>query len=696
MVKSKASLKDNNLLLYLLIFVLTVPLLFSSKFLDIYVAKNFSLYLLVIILFLGWLLWQRKPQFYLSVWWPFLAFLAIFLLLATVFSINPASSLVGVYYNWQGLLMFFVLALVYFLALQINWGEASLQTLFVAFIAVAAGIALVALANFSYKYLALNTVKREAGVFPWPTVLALYLGQILPLALVLLVKTKKNWQKLLLFFALVLIFAALVITFSRTAWLLSLIMVTVVIFLYQNKKLFFMVLLVLLLVFAFLATVTGRESNATVNIKARALSIFLGKSYTDRLQFWKSAVGLVKERPFFGFGPDTFKTVYKRHESLVLSRLSLTPKHPHNFYLFLAASAGLPVLLLFVFFYLLAVYQGFRSKNFYQQALSLSLINGLLFNFFIQWPAYLLSIPFLFLAINTNKILVTTKPLFFRLGKFLLLIVSLLFLYLSLQHLIGNFYFTQGLTAKNLSKKFLLFQQAAKINPQVSFYWLEAANFSTSINLPYERELKIVHDWQKNHPFDEKAYFKEAWLKWHYKRDFGALRLINKALKLRFYFFEARLLKAEILIAQNRLKNAEQDLKIAAKQRTTKSRLYFKVYFLKGSLFLAKKRYKAAENQLYLSLKLNPNAPETHAALAELYLSTNQKEQALKHANLAVYLNQFASKFYRAHMYFLMGRFYYKVGNIKLAKQLLQQAVALNSQVALYQRQLKQVLQAKI
>lgn len=688
MVKAKVNSKGNSFLLYLLIFVLTAPLLFSSKLLDIYVAKNFSLYLLVIILFLGWLIWQREPQFYITSQWLLLLLLALFLLLATIFSINPAASLVGIYYNWQGLLMFFVLALVYLLALQINWDEDNLQALFVAFIVVAVSIALVAIVNFSYKYIALNTVKREAGVFPWPTVLALYLGQVLPLALVLLVRVKKSWQKLGLFFALMLIFAAIILTFSRTAWLLSILMVAVVIFQYQNKKLFFTALLILLLVFVVLAKVTGKQSNPSVNIKERALSIFLGKSYNDRLQFWESAVGLIKERPVFGFGPDTFGTVYKRYESLQLSRLGLSPKHTHNFYLFLASTAGVPSLILFILLYILAVYQGFKSENFYCQALSLSLVSSLFFNFFIQWPSYLLSISVLFLAINTRKSLIKTKPVF-SLGKILAFLACLFFLYLTVQHLLGNYYFTQGLLTKNLNKKFLLLQQAAEMNPKVNFYWLKTTNAATLINLPYEKQLKLVRAWQKNHPWESKAYFQEAWLNWNYRRDITAIKPVNKALKRDFYFFKARLLKAEILIAQRRLKEAEQELKLAAKIRTNRSRLYFRVPYLKGLLFLAGKKYTIAKDQLNLSLKLNPNDAQTHAALAELFLLTHQKEEAVKHAGAAVYLNQFAEKLSRAHTYFLMGRFYDKVGNVKLAQQLLNQAVAFSPKVALYRQELK-------
>lgn len=692
MVKAKVSSKENSFLLYLLIFVLTAPLIFSSKLLDIYVAKNFSLYFLVIILFLGWLLSPRKPQFYLSSQWPLLALLATFLLLATVFSVNPAVSLVGIYYNWQGLLMFFVLALVYFLALQINWDEAKLQILLFVFIAVATSIALVAVVNFGYKYLLLKTVKREAAVFPWPTILAFYLGQILPLALVLLVKTKKSWQKLLLFLALMLIFAATVLTFSRTSWILSIMMVTAVIFLHQNKKLFFTVLLILLLVFVVLAKVTGNQTNSTVNIKERALSVFLGKSYSDRLQFWKTAVSLVKERPFFGFGPDTFRTVYTRKESLEGARLQLIPKHPHNFYLFLAATAGMPTLLLFIVLYLLAVYQGFKG-NFYQQALSLSLINSLFFNFFIQWPAYLLATSVLFLAINTSKSLIKIKPLFFSLSRFLALLVSFFFLYLTVQHLLGNFYFTQGKTTKNLNDKFLLFQQATKTNPYVNFYWLKMAKVAASLNLPYEKQLKLVHAWQKNHSFESRPFFKEAWLKWYYSRDASALKLVNKALKRQFYFFEARLLKVEILLAQNRLKKAKQELKLVAEQMPTENSLYLRVPFLRGMLYLAEKSLPKAKEQFNLSLKHNPNAPETHAALAELYLLANQKEEALKHADLAVYLNKFTKKIYRAHTYFLMGRFYSKVGNLKQAQWLLKQAVTFNPKVALYQQELKRLNQ---
>lgn len=66
-----------------------------------------------------------------------------------------------------------------------------------------------------------------------------------------------------------------------------------------------------------------------------------------RLQYWESTLDIIVDFPLFGCGPGNFQSTYPRY---MLPEASELIADPHNFILEIAATAGLPALVLFIAF----------------------------------------------------------------------------------------------------------------------------------------------------------------------------------------------------------------------------------------------------------------------------------------------------------------------------------------------------------
>ena len=73
-----------------------------------------------------------------------------------------------------------------------------------------------------------------------------------------------------------------------------------------------------------------------------------GSSVSERAQFWRQSVELMKQKPFYGWGPYSFRFIHQRLQTGVLQ----TSDHPHNLFLKLAVERGVLASLLFLAFLL--------------------------------------------------------------------------------------------------------------------------------------------------------------------------------------------------------------------------------------------------------------------------------------------------------------------------------------------------------
>jgi len=213
------------------------------------------------------------------------------------------------------------------------------------------------------------TALRATGPFPDPHMFAFYLGLSFPIALLSLFSAKSQKWQVLYGGATVLVFLALLLSFSRGAY--AGLFLAGTIFLMQvkikdwSKKKKWMTALILLLLFGG-AVWSGAG--------ARFLSSFSEKdgSNQERLRLWSEAVGHITERPFLGVGLGNYPF-------LVDPRASYRdPIYAHSLYLDIAVELGLLGLLAFLGLLFLALFSSWRlwqsENNKQAQAVFLALV----------------------------------------------------------------------------------------------------------------------------------------------------------------------------------------------------------------------------------------------------------------------------------------------------------------------------------
>ncbi|HEY9765159.1 MAG TPA: O-antigen ligase family protein, partial [Chroococcales cyanobacterium] len=170
---------------------------------------------------------------------------------------------------------------------------------------------------------------RANSIFFHPNILAGYLLLAIGIGFFLLERAQTLRSRWLLGGGLGLIFVCLVLTQSRSAWIGAALAIAAI-GARAGRKVFLGILAgTLAAVALFFHSVLRRLGTLF------SLDFF---SNANRLRAWKSALRMISERPFFGFGPGTWGKVYPSfRDPLELEHLP----HAHNMYLHLGAEYGL-------------------------------------------------------------------------------------------------------------------------------------------------------------------------------------------------------------------------------------------------------------------------------------------------------------------------------------------------------------------
>ena len=273
----------------------------------------------------------RSTLFHTRIFWAVLALLG-WIVLATVLSVHPPTSLLGKYARFEGLISFFSYAALFFLAVQVLRTAGQRRAL--ARSAVLAG-ALVAFYGV-LQYLGLDPITwgqlpfasgRAFSTFGNPDLLGTYL--VLPLLVapaLALTEDRTGWRVAygLCFFLLA---AAWVVAFTRGAWIggiVGLALLTVAVVRGRVRLLAgdLVSLAVAVGVVAVLVVRSLGSSSEVTNVASRFRSILdtgSGSALTRR-EIWKSALEMVRDRPLVGHGPDTFRLVFRQYETAAYSR----------------------------------------------------------------------------------------------------------------------------------------------------------------------------------------------------------------------------------------------------------------------------------------------------------------------------------------------------------------------------------------
>ncbi|MEW5705935.1 MAG: O-antigen ligase family protein [Actinomycetota bacterium] len=374
--------QSDSLIYYGLIFTAAIiAIVFSPTVADTFgVPKFITTFAGSTLLLTIWLvnmLRQQKPRVLKTgANLPIILFLIINVT-STVFSTSWTTSLVGHYSRFDGLLSIIAYAIVFFLSTQVFPGKTS-RVIF-ALKAITITATLVSIYGL-LQYFGLDPAPWQSGIFELnrsfstfgnPVHLGSYLVMILPLALSLVLTTKKPAQAILFGLCFLLIAASTITTFSRGAWIASIISLLAFILIgkqslsdIQKKRLFIGISVLLLAVI--IISVTSASTGDVTSVGGR-LKSFLelgGPSGISRLEIWKGALHMVADRPLTGFGIDTFRSAFFKYETLKYLQMRApneTAGNSHNYFLQTAATVGIFGLLAFLFLVIQIFLYGART-----------------------------------------------------------------------------------------------------------------------------------------------------------------------------------------------------------------------------------------------------------------------------------------------------------------------------------------------
>ncbi|MBU1912000.1 MAG: O-antigen ligase family protein [Candidatus Omnitrophica bacterium] len=170
--------------------------------------------------------------------------------------------------------------------------------------------------------------KRAIGTFPSPNILAGYLAMAFFLSLYIFF-SGRNALKI---FPAVIILIALIFTKSLGAWLILIAAVVVLFFIsyddFKNKKLLFAVYFILI-AFTIAFIIVNRWERLT-NLENPHNSI------TQRLNYWRTSIAVIKDHPFLGVGPGNFQEVFLKYKV----GLSTDTRYAHNILMHMWAENG--------------------------------------------------------------------------------------------------------------------------------------------------------------------------------------------------------------------------------------------------------------------------------------------------------------------------------------------------------------------
>jgi len=394
--------------------VFFIPLAFNVKMADTFDLPKAMLFRIVVTVMVGaWLVKMIEgnefkignPQLsprglttgHLPLTLPVIAFFVVSIV-ATLHSVNPHTSFWGLYkfYFW-GLSSIIGYVLLYFLVIS-NLKQEQVTKIFAT---ILIGSGLVALYGIT-QFLGVDLTKwifspktRIWSTLGNPNYLGAYVIMVIPLALSCLILEKRNVIRVLLVLLLAALFANLLATLSRGAWVgfLGAILTWALLIgrktLLENKKSLLLVLGILALICGIFSirpvlhkaspgvakansTATKFKSLRESAVVERASSIVdIGEAgIVARISGWKSTLQMVKDYPALGTGLDTYMLVFPQYKTVKYVRASgknMTPPYAHNEFLQVASTMGLiglgAYLWLWIAFFIkgVRIWQGTRS-----------------------------------------------------------------------------------------------------------------------------------------------------------------------------------------------------------------------------------------------------------------------------------------------------------------------------------------------
>lgn len=283
----------------------------------------------------------------------FIVFLLV-LVSTTVLSAAPVVSLFGNYFRHEGLVTWLAYVAI-FIAAATHSAEEEIEHRLKVGLLIALPITIYALVQFlGWDFVPLSGARlnRSSASLGNPTYLGAYLVMIFPLSLSFALIDRSRARYL---YGLVSILSALalIFTYSRAAWLgvaVGAALLAVRIRRGERRDWFLVAgsLAIALVAIGALHAANPEKSY----VRARLVSsVNLSEgSVGERLGLWRTGVNVVLERPFFGWGLETFRDASRPYQADNREGLAPNRDRPHNQLLYLASSVGLVGLTAYILF----------------------------------------------------------------------------------------------------------------------------------------------------------------------------------------------------------------------------------------------------------------------------------------------------------------------------------------------------------
>jgi O-antigen ligase len=200
-------------------------------------------------------------------------------------------------------------------------------------------------------------VWRVRGFYGSPNNLALYLGRLLPLAVGILAWGERGYpssrRRWLYGLAALVSAAALVLTYSRGAWVVGVPASLLFLAALRGRRAFALAMGLLMLIAAVLLMVVGAGRLTSLLDASQGTTFF-------RLQLWRSSLAMIRDHPLLGVGLDNFLYQYRSHYVLPTAWEELNLSHPHNLVLDFWLRLGLPGLAILVWLLVAFFRRGWR------------------------------------------------------------------------------------------------------------------------------------------------------------------------------------------------------------------------------------------------------------------------------------------------------------------------------------------------
>lgn len=367
--KSKKSKKNNSkpievispikILIRTGVFIsLLLPLVFFPPLYDIYdltkvtILRFMTIWVILLIIYL--ILTRSEielPRTKLAI--P-MAVLLLIVILSTIFSVNPMLSILGGIKRHEGLPTFFSYFLMFWVAATYfdrkDWSKFEILIACATLLVSTYGI----FQRFGLDFMNFGgtryDITRAFATTGNPVFLGQYLAFTAPFlaARALMFGEKNNTRRIFLTIASALAIVCAVFTYSRASWI-GIIIALLILGWVAAKRIIkawkiLVILLIGVLLFGYIIEKNRQEKGAaSESLLARAQTI-VDFSKSTRTSMWRSTIPMINEKPFLGYGLETYKGVFPQYRELLLIKLEgefSMPDRPHNEPLYLIYGFGL-------------------------------------------------------------------------------------------------------------------------------------------------------------------------------------------------------------------------------------------------------------------------------------------------------------------------------------------------------------------